>query len=169
MRSCSRVATNHRVCANFAISTLTSRGSRGMVRAVLSHPISRGAPGVIRSASQNDLPCVVRVEGDNPEPVFNQTKGARVGGCRSCLHWKTKARPRSPARCLMGNGSFAVTAKWGIFFKALRSHLLRSERFCFPGLVHLPRRTRSSRRWSHPSHPLLELRATILGNLLTGR
>ena len=67
--------------------------------------------------SSINLPCVVRVEGGNSEPVIKTTQRARVGVFRSCLHWKTEPRPRFLARNQWGNGDFTVTAKAGQSFR----------------------------------------------------
>lgn len=94
--------------------------------------------------AQNDLPCVVRVEGGKSEPVIKTTQRARVGVFRSCLHWKTEPRPRFLARNLWGNGASAVTAKAGQSFRKRFSRISRPGRlrfFCAEMAFNLASRT----------------------------
>jgi hypothetical protein len=86
-------------------------------------------------SAQNNLPCVVRVEGGKSEPVIKTTQRVRVGVFRSCLHWKTEPRSRLLARNHWGNGESAVTAKVGQSFRKRSSHNSWLERFRFSGGV----------------------------------
>ena len=48
-------------------------------------------------------PAVFDQRVEIPIRYLTQTQEAGVGGCRSCLHWKIEARPRSPPVNLRGN------------------------------------------------------------------
>ena len=75
-------------------------------------PVRRSVP---------DLPCSVRPKDGNPDPVLTSTQEAGVGVFRSCLHWKTEARPRSPPVNLRGNVELPPDGTGGAFnLKALR-------------------------------------------------